>query len=87
MKPTGTFWVKEVMRLTGVSASTLQHYHDIGLLPRPTRSASCYKLYDAEHVFRVRHILSQLARGKSLDEIRGSLGDPSSNHEEMLLAS
>ncbi len=59
----------EVSRATGVSADTLRHYERRGLLAKPTRLSSGYRIYPAEAVARVRLIQNALAIGFSLDEL------------------
>jgi DNA-binding transcriptional MerR regulator len=59
----------EVSRAAGVSADTLRHYERRGLLARPQRLASGYRVYPAEAVDRVRLIQNALAIGFTLDEL------------------
>lgn len=44
---------RDLARLAGVSVRTLRHYHQIGLLPEPARSANGYRLYTASDLIRV----------------------------------
>lgn len=68
--------VKEVCRLTGVTARQLQHYDDIGLLC-PARSgegvANNRKLYQAEDIERLKRILVLQEYGLGLKEVGGVL--------------
>lgn len=58
----------------GVGVQTLHFYEQQGLIPRPPRSASGYRLYTPEIVERVRFIRKAQALGFSLDEIKEILG-------------
>jgi DNA-binding transcriptional MerR regulator len=57
-------------RLLGISADTLRFYEKQGLLARPPRTASGYRLYPAEAVKRVRLIRGGLALGFSVEEMK-----------------
>ena len=57
----------------GVSVDTVRFYERTGLLPRPPRSASRYRLYDKEMVARLRFIVRAKALGFSLEDIRALL--------------
>ena len=62
--------IGEVAELAGVSTRTIRHYHQIGLLPEPARSANGYRVYDEAELRVVREIRSLLAVGFDLDDIR-----------------
>ncbi|MFC5820749.1 MULTISPECIES: MerR family transcriptional regulator [Nonomuraea] len=67
--------IGELAALVGVSTRTVRHYHQLGLLPEPARTAGGYRDYrlrDAVLLARVRR-LAEL--GLSLDEIRDVLAD------------
>jgi MerR family Zn(II)-responsive transcriptional regulator of zntA len=53
-----------------VSRDTLRFYERERLLPRPKRSASGYRLYQAEDASRVRFVRRAQAMGLTLDDIR-----------------
>ncbi len=55
--------------LAGVSSDTLRHYERKGLLPKPVRSSSGYRLYAPEALERVRMIRAALAVGFTIDEL------------------
>jgi DNA-binding transcriptional MerR regulator len=59
----------EVAKAAGVSADTLRYYERRGLLAKPRRLSSGYRIYPAEAVERVRLIQNALAIGFSLDEL------------------
>jgi DNA-binding transcriptional MerR regulator len=54
---------------TGVSTSTLRYYEREKLLPHPQRSASGYREYGKETVWRVRFIARAKELGFCLEEI------------------
>lgn len=54
--------IGELARLVGVTAKTIRHYHEIGLLEKAERSESGYRLYGSAH-------LRQLQRIKRLKEL------------------
>ncbi len=59
----------DIARLAGVSVRTLRHYHQIGLLSEPPRTANGYRSYNVSHLIRLRRI-GQLANlGMRLSEI------------------
>lgn len=79
------FTVAEVARHAGVSVRTLQYYDEIGLLVAE-RSAKDYRLYGEEHLLRLQQILIERSQGRSLEDIRRSLDDPSFDHVASLKA-
>lgn len=51
----------EVARIAGVTVRTLRHYHALGLLPEPPRSANGYRDYapaDLARVLRIKRLAS-----------------------------
>lgn len=54
----------------GVATQTLHYYERRGLLPRPSRSAANYRLYNEETVRRVRFIKKAQELGFTLEEIK-----------------
>lgn len=67
--------IGELAALVGVTTRTVRHYHHLGLLPEPERTAGGYREYrlrDAVLLARVRR-LAEL--GLSLDEVRDVLAD------------
>ncbi len=49
--------VKELAKLTGVSARTLHYYDEIGLLPPTEKSEGGYRLYDEKALETLQQIL------------------------------
>jgi len=60
----------ELARLCGVSFEAVRYYEERGLIPRPERSSSNYRLYGEEAVQRIRLIKRAQGLGFSLREIR-----------------
>ncbi len=58
----------------GVGVQTLHFYEEQGMIPRPPRTESGYRLYTPEIIERVRFIRKAQALGFSLDEIKEILG-------------
>jgi len=54
----------------GVNLETVRYYERRGLLPRPPRNASGYRLFPAEAARRLRFIRRAQELGFSLTEIR-----------------
>jgi MerR family transcriptional regulator, thiopeptide resistance regulator len=66
--------VGELARRTGLSVRALHHYDEIGLLKPSAHTASGHRLYTAEDIARLSHILSLKQLGFSLEEIAETLG-------------
>ncbi|WP_213816629.1 MerR family transcriptional regulator [Glaciihabitans sp. dw_435] len=69
----------DLARLAGVSVRTLRHYHQIGLLPEPDRSANGYRVYTAADLVRVLRVRRLADLGMPLSRI-----DPAVDTEEEL---
>ncbi len=61
--------IGELAKTADVPASTVRYYERTGLLRRPPRSASNYRLYSGEDVYRVRFIKAAQATGFTLDDV------------------
>lgn len=59
----------ELAKQSGLSTDTLRHYERKGVLPKPVRTASGYRIYDSAAFARVEMIQRALAVGFSLDEL------------------
>jgi MerR family transcriptional regulator, thiopeptide resistance regulator len=66
--------VGALARRTGLSVRALHHYDEIGLLRPSAHTASGHRLYTAEDIARLSHILSLKQLGFSLEEISETLG-------------
>jgi DNA-binding transcriptional MerR regulator len=62
--------------LAGVTVRTLRHYHQIGLLPEPNRTAGGYRAYGPAHALMVLRIRRLVAAGLSLAQIAELLTFP-----------
>lgn len=59
----------EIAKRGGVNIETIRYYERRGLLPKPQRSASGYRLFSTDDARRVRFIKRAQELGFSLDEI------------------
>jgi len=63
------YQIKDVSERTGFSTATLRYYEEIGLLPRSTRTAAGYRIFDDTTLARLAFIARAKQLGCSLDEI------------------
>ncbi|MFJ5073949.1 MerR family transcriptional regulator [Streptomyces sp. NPDC088553] len=59
----------EVARMSGVTARTLRHYDEIGLLPPPWTGTNGHRYYEEAQLLRLQQILVLRALGLGLPEI------------------
>jgi len=59
---------------TGVNIETIRYYERIALLSAPARTDAGHRVYDTDHVRRLRFIRRSRELGFSLDNIRTLLG-------------
>jgi len=64
------FTIGELARRAGVTRDTIRFYERSGLLPRPTRTASGYRLFADADARRVRFIREAQSLGLTLEGIR-----------------
>jgi len=69
-EPGELFTIGQLARRTGVPARTIRFWSDAGLVPPAARSASGYRLYDAEAVSRLELIRALRELGLGLDVVR-----------------
>jgi MerR family transcriptional regulator, copper efflux regulator len=62
--------VGAVGKAAGVGVQTLHYYERLGLLPKPERSATNYRLYSPETIRRVRFVKKAQAVGLTLEETK-----------------
>ena len=62
--------IGRLAKLSGVRPDTIRFYERSGLLPKPQRLASGYRIYDDAALKQVRFIRKAQALGFSLDEIQ-----------------
>ena len=60
----------DLARRCGVNFETVRYYEQQGLIPEPARTASNYRVYDAEAVQRIRFVKRAQELGFTLKEIR-----------------
>ncbi|MCR5977310.1 MerR family transcriptional regulator [Gordonia jinghuaiqii] len=65
--------IAEVARMSGVTARTLRHYDDIGLLTPARVGANGYRFYEEEQLLRLQQILVLRELGLGLAEIAESV--------------
>ena len=63
-------FIGQVAKLAGVKTDTIRFYERVGVLPKPSRTASRYRVYDNAALNQVKFIRKAQALGFSLDEIR-----------------
>jgi MerR family copper efflux transcriptional regulator len=66
----GSLTVGRVARMGGVGVPTLRFYERAGLLPKPTRTSSNYRIYSDDAVRRIRFIRRAQQLGFTLKEIK-----------------
>ena len=66
--------ISQAAEASGVSAKMIRHYEDIGLVPRPGRTASGYRFYREADVHGLRFIRRARDLGFPVKEIRTLLG-------------
>jgi DNA-binding transcriptional MerR regulator len=65
----GTYTVKQLARLSGVSVRTLHHYDEVGLLKPAFLGENRYRYYGREELLRLQDILFHRELGVPLQEI------------------
>lgn len=63
----------ELAKRSGCNLETIRYYEKVGLMPNPPRSASGYRIYDEDHIRRLRFILRSRELGFAIEDIRGLL--------------
>ena len=66
--------IGELARQSGVPATALRYYEQLGLLPEPGRTESGYRMYGEDAVDRLAFIRAAQAVGLTLAEVRQVLG-------------
>lgn len=73
MKP---LLIGELAASVGIKPDSVRFYERCGLLPKPRRSASGYRVYDENAIAQLRFIKKAQALGFSLDEVKRILRLP-----------
>jgi MerR family copper efflux transcriptional regulator len=61
--------IGQVAKLSGLSVVTIRFYEREGVLPKPQRKASGYRLFDVDTVHRLQFIRKVQSAGFSLKEV------------------
>ena len=72
--------IGEVAKLSGVGIEALRFYERSGLLGRPGRTQSGYRMYDTEVLERLDFIKRAQVLGFSLDEIKQIIAEKNGGH-------
>lgn len=67
---------KQLADLAVTTVRAIRHYHQVGVLPEPQRSANGYKQYQIEHLVRVLQIKRLTSIGMTLVQAGEALQDP-----------
>lgn len=65
--------ISQLARYVGVTVRAVRHYHQVGLLPEPDRSASGYRSYGADDIVALRRIKVLTDAGVPLARVRNLL--------------
>lgn len=76
--------VKEIAKLTGISARTLHYYDEIGLFGPTAKSEAGYRLYDDKALETLQQILFFREFGIPLKEIRAVMENPDLDRNQIL---
>ena len=61
--------IGELAKRSGCQAETVRYYERLGLLPEPERTAGNYRVYNEEHLERLRFIRNCRAIDMTLDDV------------------
>jgi MerR family mercuric resistance operon transcriptional regulator len=62
--------IGELAKESGVKTETIRYYERIGVMPKPRRSASGYRIYGPDHLKRLTFVRRGRELGFGLDELR-----------------
>lgn len=74
----------ELSSLAGVTIRTLRHYHQVGILDEPPRTANRYRQYGVHDLIRVLRIRRLATLGIPLDQMPRLLDDEDDGAGEIL---
>lgn len=77
--------VKEISKLTGISARTLHYYDEIGLFVPTDKSEAGYRLYDDKALETLQQILFFREFDIPLKEIKAIMENPALDRDQILL--
>ncbi len=71
-----TEWkIGEIADLRDTTPKTLRHYEELGLLPKPRRTPSSYRIYDATAISRATQVLGLRRLGLSVQAVADIVRD------------
>lgn len=76
--------VKEISKITGISARTLHYYDEIGLFTPSEKSEAGYRLYDDKALEKLQQILFFREFDISLKEIKDIMENPNLDRNQIL---
>jgi DNA-binding transcriptional MerR regulator len=79
-KRRGMLKIGDVSRLSGIGVEALRFYERSGLIDKPSRTESGYRVYSPEILDRLAFIKRAQVLGFSLDEINKIIGDARAGH-------
>ena len=63
-------YISEIAQLADVHIKTIRYYEEVGLLPKPKRTASGYRLYETDTVDRLIFIKKAQSLGLQLKDVK-----------------
>ena len=66
-------YISAIAKSASVPVKTIRYYEDIGLLPKPQRTSSGYRVYDEDAVDRLVFIKKAQSLGLRLEDVKESL--------------
>lgn len=78
------YTIKQLLKVSGLSRSTLLYYDKINLLKPSARSSSNYRLYTESDFHRLQQILLYRDMGLSLEKIAQLLDSPNNQTSQIL---
>ena len=73
MRMTEGLSIGALSKQSGANIETIRYYEKIGVMPKPARNASGYRVYGSDHVRRLHFVRRGRELGFSLDELRNLL--------------
>jgi DNA-binding transcriptional MerR regulator len=74
----------ELASIAGVTVRTLRHYHQVGVLPEPVRTANGYRNYGVRDLITLLQVKRLAALGVPLEQIPAALDSAEGGHSALL---
>jgi DNA-binding transcriptional MerR regulator len=74
----------ELASIAGVTVRTLRHYHQVGVLPEPFRTANGYRNYGVRDLITLLQVKRLAALGVPLEQIPAALDSAEGGHSALL---